>query len=311
MSLYSAFSTLAYHAHTLFLFTKDDIKTTFVPIICFTLAAAPIHSISHALHAALWLWLHLLHFDVANQIHAVDEDAINKAHRPLPSKRIEPRAAIRLCWALIPICFGFSSLYSAQVLWASITFAALTFIYNELHIDAGFWLLRNVVNGLGFASFECGTTLLAGRSQEHLDSAAWLAIFHSASILATTIQVQDFKDVTGDARVGRATFPLVSELRARISVFVTVVPWSIVLAYVWKLDLLPALGFTALGVFLGARFLVLRCVEQDRKSYQIYNVRTLSSALYSLRPPDYSMRQVWLSCAHLLVGYWRYKTLGR
>ena len=48
------------------------------------------------------------------------------------------------------------------ILIISAVFAGLTLVYNELHADAGFWLLRNTINGLGFAAFEAGTTLLAG-----------------------------------------------------------------------------------------------------------------------------------------------------
>ena len=129
----------------------------------FGLAAAPIHSLSSALHSAFWLWLHLLQFNVANQIYAIQEDVLNKWHRPLPSKRISLRNATIFRWALIPICLLHSSLYSLQTVYASVAFALLTIIYNELHVDAGFWLLRNTVNGLGFAAFEWGTTLLAGR----------------------------------------------------------------------------------------------------------------------------------------------------
>lgn len=119
-------------------------------------------SFSGLLHSAFWLWLHLLQFDVANQIYAVVEDTLNKAHRPLPAGRISPQNATVLRWALIPLCLVISALYSAQAVYASVMFAFLTFIYNELHADAGFWLVRNVVNGLGFAAFEWGTTLLAG-----------------------------------------------------------------------------------------------------------------------------------------------------
>lgn len=38
---------------------------------------------------------------------------------------------------------------------------ALTFIYCELGAHAGHYVVRNIVNGLGFAAFESGATLVA------------------------------------------------------------------------------------------------------------------------------------------------------
>ncbi|EKM50879.1 uncharacterized protein PHACADRAFT_212805 [Phanerochaete carnosa HHB-10118-sp] len=282
MPLLSTVSTLAHHARTIVLFTEADLKTSYLPILCFSLALAPVHSVSCALRAACWLWIHLLQFSVANQVHAVHEDTINKAYRPLPAKRITVQNAAILRWALVPICFGFSLLHSAEALYASATFVALTFIYNELHVASGFWVFRNILNGMGFAAFEWGTTLMAGADGQHLNSAAQFAIFSSAAIITTTIQVQDFRDVVGDALVGRATFPLVSERWARMSVVATVIPWSLALSKAQELDGSVAALFVFLGAFVGLRFLMYRSARSDETSYVIYNI--------------------WLSCAHVLAA---------
>lgn len=110
-----------------------------------------------------WLWLRLLHFNVANQIHGVEEDRRNKSFRPLPAGRIDIHSATILRWVLIPVYFLASILYSEQTLCSSVAFAALTFIYNDMHADAGFWLLHNMLNGLGLAALGWGTTLVAGK----------------------------------------------------------------------------------------------------------------------------------------------------
>lgn len=54
-----------------------------------------------------------------------------------------------------------SASYSIQTLHASITLSTLTFIYNELGLAAGHWLIRNTVNSLGFVTFEVGACLVA------------------------------------------------------------------------------------------------------------------------------------------------------
>ena len=156
--------------------------------------------------AIFWLWLHLLQFNVSNQSLNPKEDEQNKCWRPIPAKRVSLRQARILRWLLIPACIAVSCLYSRQIIAASISLITFTIIYNEL---AGHthWLVRNVVNACGAASFEVGTTLLAcaytldfkllssdlfaARRPDSLDSVAILSILLSAGINATTIQAQD------------------------------------------------------------------------------------------------------------------------
>lgn len=90
-----------------------------------------------------------------------EEDEQNKKDRPLPSRRITLQNALILRWALVPACFALSALYSITTVYASVALCALTYIYDEMGTHSGHWLLRNVVNALGFASFEVGATLVA------------------------------------------------------------------------------------------------------------------------------------------------------
>ena len=86
----------------------------------------------------------------------------NKKDRPLPAGRITKQNADILRWLLVPACIGLSALYSKEVVYASIALCLFTWIYNELHAHAGHWIVRNLVNALGFASFEAGSSLIAG-----------------------------------------------------------------------------------------------------------------------------------------------------
>lgn len=168
------------HSYTLFLFTKSDIKTTlipivssFYPILCprprfliacpqtlFAAAAAPTFVGSNMPQAIFWLWLHLLQFDVSNQSLNLEEDEQNKRWRPLPAKRLSLRQARILRWILVPLCLAVSQrLYSRQVLCASVSLIFFTIIYNELS-GHSHWLVRNILNACGAASFEVGATLL-------------------------------------------------------------------------------------------------------------------------------------------------------
>lgn len=128
----------------------------------FAVASAPLCSPRRLPDTLFWIWLHLLQFDVSNQIMDIEEDSHNKPDRPLPSNRLTVRNAVILRWALVPVCFLFSALYSRETVYASMALVALTIIYDELGAHARHWLIRNIVNGAGFASFEWGSTLVAG-----------------------------------------------------------------------------------------------------------------------------------------------------
>ena len=130
----------------------------------FAIVAAPLASAGHFYHAVFWIWMHILHFDVANQYIDPSEDKVNKKDRPLPSGRISPENAKLLRWALLPACLALSASYGPLVLTTSIVFAVLTILYNELHAHTWHWFVRNVINASGMALFEIGATLIACKS---------------------------------------------------------------------------------------------------------------------------------------------------
>lgn len=52
-----------------------------------------------------------------------------------------------------------------QVVYSSMALVMLTVIYDELHAHSSHWVVRNLVNALGFASFESGSSLVASKQQ--------------------------------------------------------------------------------------------------------------------------------------------------
>ncbi|KAI0066615.1 hypothetical protein BV25DRAFT_1796908 [Artomyces pyxidatus] len=272
-------------AVTGFYFTKSDLKTTLVPITCFAIAAAPMTELSRLPHIMFWIWIHLLQFDVSNQTLEPEEDMVNKGDRPIPSGRMTFRDALILRWLLIPTCFIYSAMYSIETFYASVSLVAFTVIYNEMAAHAGHFIVRNVVNAAGFASFEAGATLVAGSDPHILDGIAVLSICCSAGIFATTIQAQDFKDEHGDRMIGRQTIPIVLPSIARYTVIVPLLLWSGGLSMTWHLNPLISTAFLSLALFVGTRFLKYKSVPADQVSFYWYNV--------------------WLSIAHSLPGYYR------
>ena len=164
-------------AHTAFLFTKSDIKTILIPIVCskslayncsqsinpvgqtsFGLIAAKCTSLHTGLLAVAWVWLYLLQFCVSNQSISPDEDALNKPWRPIPSGRITVSDSRWLRWMLLFACLILS--FHHNVIGPAVALTLGIWINNELRLD-NHWLTRGICNALGYASFNAGATAMA------------------------------------------------------------------------------------------------------------------------------------------------------
>ncbi|KAG1780075.1 hypothetical protein EV702DRAFT_1178228 [Suillus placidus] len=229
--------SIARHLETVFLFTKNDIRTTLVPITIFALSAAPKHDPTRAWHAALWIWFHLLQFNIANQIQDPEEDRKNK-----PS-----------------------------ALLASTVFAALTIWYNELHGDK-LGLSKNVLTAILYGCLEIGGTVAAGSRNSCIDEAGALAVALSSTAFATTLHAQDFKDEEGDRLTGRRTLPTMFPKAARLSMMVGIPLWSFGLSCVWNIDALSTTAFVVYGAFVGTRFVMYDTVGADKQSCKFYSL---------------------------------------
>ncbi|KAH7926541.1 hypothetical protein BV22DRAFT_1032798 [Leucogyrophana mollusca] len=285
MSLLSLQQTIPYHLRTLYLFTQSDISTTVIPVTLFAIVAAPIHNLARIVHVVFWIWIHLLQFDIANQIVDPEEDSKNKATRPIPAGRITLQNATRLRWILLPVCFAYSALYSAQVLGASVAMAVLTLVYHEGHAHAH-WLSKNVVTAVDYGAFELGATLVAGSDYSRIEPTGLLSVVISTAIQATTLQAQDFKDVEGDHLIGRTTIPIVFPTLSRPSMLIGLILWSVYLCMTWKLDLACSVAFVGLSALIGARFVLYKERQEDKVSCKLYSL--------------------WSSVVYLLPAYWRY-----
>jgi len=273
---------------TLFRFTEADIKTALIPVTAFAAATAPVTSIRSLFETIFWIWLHLLQFAVSNQSLDPEEDRLNKPRRPLPAGRITMTQAIWLRWLLIPICLGYSALYSPSVTILSAGVIIMTIIYNEGGAHASHWTIRSGMNCVSYGILEAGATLVAGRNRDQLHNVGLLAVLFSIGALATTIHAQDFKDVKGDALIGRKTLPIAMPQFARLSMLAGLSGWSLALSYFWQLTPLMAASFCGLGLFIGTRFMTLKNARADQVSYYWYNI--------------------WLAVVHVLPGVWRFAT---
>lgn len=116
------------------------------------------------------------------------------------------------------------------------------------------------------------TIRVPGASASHLDDLTIKALLTCTVIFLTTTHCQDFKDVAGDAAVGRVTFPMVHPFLSRLSYMFFVIFWSIALSVYWELEYVLAAAFIGFSIFIGAFVMMFRTVKADQLSFLLYEV---------------------------------------
>ena len=187
----------------LFSFTASDFKTIIGPSFVFGLANAPVsrnYGIKSAAIAPsklmvrklplslLWIWINLLPFNINNQgdYNAIKEDSLNKAWRPLPPGRMTPGDAKALVFVLYPVAVGMSY-FVLGGLRQSVVLLALDAWYNNFAGSNANFLVRNLLNALGYVWFTSGTIEVTLGSSLPLNPSLtyWFGVI--ATVILTTI----------------------------------------------------------------------------------------------------------------------------
>jgi 4-hydroxybenzoate polyprenyltransferase len=96
-------------------------------------------------------------------------------------------------------------------------------------------------------------------------------------VVVTTVHAQDFEDMDGDAARKRWTVPLViGEYAARWFVSLAVPFWSLLIPCYFRSHALGYMGPTLLAAIVVYRYLAKRDKEENRKSFRIWNLWTVS-----------------------------------
>ena len=107
------------------------------------------------------------------------------------------------------------------------------------------------------------------------DSLMWLILL--SGVISTTIQFQDLYDQEGDAIRGRRTIPLIAGDRvARLTVTIPIAIWSWVCPAFWGLGLQGFILPIVLGIIIAFRLYLYRSVDEDKKSFMIWNAWLMS-----------------------------------
>lgn len=270
---------------TAYLITKSDMKTTVYPAATFALASAisgpllttnPAPSTVEVLlrlpKAILWAWMNLWLFNLANQRlpDSIVEDSVNKPWRAIPSGRLTATQARYLLLISIPIVFGATFILGGRD--ECVALMVLTWIYNDLGAGDENFMIRHLLNALGFAAFSAGSTQVAcGFPDFTLNNKAyqWLAIV--VLTITCTIQFQDMEDQPGDRLRGRKTLPIIfGERRTRWWNAFSIIALSVVACAFWQVGLFGYLVPGALSVFIAGRTLMLSGIVDDRHTFKLW-----------------------------------------
>jgi 4-hydroxybenzoate polyprenyltransferase len=287
--LEAIYGTVAF-LKTLYLFTASDFLTFAIPTILFGLFGAlsgpilttnPSPSVVSALIripcALLLIWTNLLIFNISNQRtpSAVEEDALNKPHRPIPSGRISIDSARRVNLVLVPVVLALSWLSGVGT--HTLILLAFQWMYNDLQgCDEGV-LLRNslIAGGYGMYSY-IGLEILLG-SEHSLNSKgyAWLAVV--TLVMLATQHICDIKDAPGDALRGRRSAPIVlGDALCRWSVALPILFCSIACPAFFALGPLSYTFTIAFGAVVAGRTLFMRSLSADKLTWKLWALWTCS-----------------------------------
>ncbi|KAJ7682323.1 UbiA prenyltransferase family-domain-containing protein [Mycena polygramma] len=217
----------------------------------------------------IWWELHLLTFEVKNQIVGLEEDRLSKPNRPIVSGRISPDAAQTL-YLVVGTVSVLYSVYHQLVLCSTIYMVAIC-CYNEGGMSHN-WFLKSFLGSVGYVCYCWGTTIIFDHGHS-LSQTSALAVALSGLIHTTTGQAQDFRDRFGDALIGRKTLPIMLPPRiARWSLMVLVGAWTGGLIYLWQPPVVATLVLSLLACISTVKFVLDHSVEADRDSYFWYNL---------------------------------------
>ena len=283
----------------LYLFTASDFKTITIPSSIFGIIGSgckqvivpattilSLNGIGRWPLIFLWVWMNLLPLNINNQTSpgSVEEDKINKGWRPLPSGLISvPQArSLMVFWYIIAVTIS----WILGALPPCLGLIALGFWYNRYGGADANWIIRNIINALGYISFVTGAITVAAKTP-HWTSLGYTWLGTIALIICTTVQIQDLMDQEGDVARGRKTMPLeIGDGECRIISAVTVLLWSLLIVRFWQLTAASLWLPIALGVTIAYRCLRLRTVESDSMTFLIWNLWIISIYAAPLLSPS-------------------------
>ena len=149
----------------------------------------------------LYFWLYIYTFCLANQLTGIEEDKTNKPHRPLVTGLVTPESArlrLLVTMALFMLVGSWLGVSAHAALWL------LVIVVHNLANLARHWLVKNACMSVGIV-VQLGA---AWQLVTPLTAQAWRWILFPAAVILPLVSLRrSWRDMAGDARAGRCTFP--------------------------------------------------------------------------------------------------------
>ncbi|MFC5187215.1 UbiA family prenyltransferase [Actinomadura harenae] len=267
---------LAFEAYVSWRFIKLDVPPVAAGLVfavgAWKVSGQPLSRLPAELAmSAMYLWAFIYIHALANQAAGVDEDRINKPHRPIPKGVVTVRGA-HVRFAVVSLLFLVLAAAVGLLVWSFLWFASVL-LHNHLGLHRS-WIAKNLYAAFG------GMVYLAGAWSivTPLTSLAW-AWLVAAFAYATPVFIQDLRDVDGDRTNGRRTLPvIIGKTRTRVAGAAALFALPL-LSVLPQLRILPSpeiapLVWTAILVItcwsLAARLLIYRSSRSDDLTYKLY-----------------------------------------
>ncbi|OOG00288.1 hypothetical protein ASPCADRAFT_202168 [Aspergillus carbonarius ITEM 5010] len=254
-------------------------------------------------------------WDIVNQVTSVDEDRINKPHRPIPSGRLTLQAAKwrwLVSWTVSPaLIYTILNGQALVIFLLSEVLIALCYIWPTFD----HWSFRNVFPALWtFFSFRLLDSVVC-QTYPQLSTRISLDIILSLWVLGT-IHIQEFHDIEGDRKVQRKTLPVVlssaaSMMMLRRGTAALIVASGLGLVILGWVKCLVAFDLVSVGLLLtgafhlfGALAVGVRCIyatsaDMDERTYKVYYILTAYWLVYFL-----SLVNVSLAAEEISSSVW-------
>ncbi|QBJ98143.1 ubiquinone biosynthesis protein UbiA [Rhodococcus sp. ABRD24] len=199
---------LLHEARVCWSFTWGDLSATVLPATMFAIAAwnstdLPAQSILVVVAKCLvYFWLYIYTFNLSNQLIGIDEDRINKPHRPLVTGLITPTGARRRLMVATAAFLIVGTLFGVLV-WTCLWIAAWA-LHNHLGWARTAWGKNAAMVAGTIAQLAAAWQIVTP-----LSDTAWTWILTIAIPLGALVSLQDLRDLAGDAAIGRRTAVMV------------------------------------------------------------------------------------------------------
>ena len=257
-------------------FINRDIQAIVLPGMLFTTTALfswPyqwVKWIPTLVASLLYFWLLLTCFCTSNQLKGLEEDRINKPDRPIPSGLVSASGTLQRFY----ISAWLSILVSVCLEVWVFTTLSLVCIYAHNFLGWGHhWFSKNLLVATGmFTTLGAAWQLVAP-----IPSTVWSWLFFLSSIWLFLGHIQDFRDIDGDRKVGRITFPILfgenfSRLLLGICFLLLPIPIHFILVQPSTTTVLNGWNvmFAIISGTIAIRLIRFQTPEQDDRTYSIF-----------------------------------------